>query len=173
MLSLISMKKFRLILFTVSYAFAMHTANCQNDKPSVSNFKEYPDYFVMNSYTIENSQEFMILNDSASFDQVFHPAAVMKKQVWMEPSAFKDKVAIGIIREFNNVCSCPEMKITSIELVNKTIVYRYNITGNINTGDLNCNMSCRPNLLVMVDRNSFTSIDFYENDKLVKRLNKK
>jgi len=162
----------RRILFIASFAIISTAMSCENDKNTAFDYTEYPDYFVVNSYQVENHEEFLIIQDTSAFNCIFHPAATMDDQIWISPDDFNNKVAIGIIKEFNSVCECPELAVKSIELLDKTIVYQYTLTGIENTGDITCDMRCRPNLLILVDRNSFTSVDFYENDTLIKTLNK-
>ncbi len=160
------------ILFITSLATAIVAMSCENDKNTAFDYTEYPDYFVLNSYQVENHEDFLIIQDTSAFNFVFHPAATMDDQIWISPDDFNNKVAIGIIREFNSVCECPELTIKSIELLDKTIVYQYTLTRVENTGDIACDMRCRPNLLILVDRNSFASVDFYENDTLIKTLDR-
>lgn len=161
----------RLIPFIALFILAIMTTSCEKERNETFNFTEFPDYFVKNSHQIDNHEEFLILSDTSDFNSVFHhPSTTMDNQIWINPGDFINKVAFGIIKEFNNVCKCPDLTIQSIELIDKKIVFKYTLTGIENTGNIGCDMLCRPNILVMIDRDSFTSIDFYENDNLIKTI---
>ena len=164
-----TMKK--LIPLIAFFAIAIVIMSCKKDKKETFNYTEYPDYFVINSHQIDNHEEFLIINDPSVLNSVFHPAVTMDNQVLISPNDFKKKFAIGITKEFNNVCNCPVMTIKSIELIDKTIKYKYTLTGFETTGDISCDMICRPNLLIMVESDYFTSIEFYENDNIIKTIN--
>lgn len=164
------MKNLTYLIALLSVVFM--SASCEKVEEGDFTYTEYPHYFVSYQDDISDQGEFFVLTNETEFLSVFHPAATMDNQVWIDTNDFKNKVAIGIIKEFNNVCQCPELSIQSIELLNKKIVYKYSLTGVDNTGNISCDMMCRPNLLVMVDSDSFTSIEFYENDVLIKTIDR-
>jgi len=145
---------------------------CEKDNSVDFTYTEYPDYFVSYQGNTDNQGEFFIFNDTSELNSIFHPAATMDDNIWIKSDDFKNKIAIGIIKEFNNVCNCPNLTITSIEYVDNKVVFKYNLAGFDNTENISCDMICRPNLLVMIDSVTFTSIEFYENDILVRTIDK-
>jgi hypothetical protein len=143
-------------------------AGCEHENDGTLPYEQYTDYYVSWQGDIESQGAFFVFEDSTALQAVFHPAAINEKQNWIYAADFSDKLAIGIVKEFNGVCTCPNLDVASIKIVGSTLLFAYTLSG-VETNAA-CDMVCIPNLLVMVDRVPFTTIEFYENGSLVKTI---
>ena len=69
------------------------------------------------------------------------------------------------------VLTC-RLRIEAINLKSNKLIINYNLP-EYNSDNLHlCEVICRPYLLIMIKKENFTSIDFYENGILVKSIDK-
>lgn len=58
----------------------------------------YKDYFVVNTFKMDDNNRFQVFRDKASFDAIFHPAATMAKQSWVQPTDFDKNILVAVMK---------------------------------------------------------------------------
>ncbi|WP_372935036.1 hypothetical protein [Mariniphaga sediminis] len=162
----------RLTNFLLSITMVAFVISCEKEENQILDYTNYPDYLILDSYQIENQENFILLHNMTEFSETYDTTSTMNHQLLIGQGDFENKVAFAVIKKFNHVCNCPDMTIDSINLIDKTLVFKYNLTGIENIGDVGCDMICKPNLLILLHRDSFNSIEIYENNVLKKIMEK-
>lgn len=147
---------------------------CQKEKEAVNDTKltytEYKSYSIKNPQLIAQ-EDFLIINDSATFNSIFDLSIVTDNKI--SSDIFKTKVVISVIKEFKDVCSCPTIDLDTLFVKDEKVIFKYSIADLDNSSDsIICTGICYKNIIISINAEAFSSIDFYENDMLKKTLYK-
>lgn len=159
------MKKLFLILnLFCLVAFVNCTVDDGDEIDLALDFTTNGNYFVKNTFQVDSIGSFLVVHDSASFEEVFGAAAVMGNQTWITTDDFKDKFVVSVIKKFGN--NKYDLKITKISLRNAIIRVDYNFS--LIEKDLP--YSRVGTAIAMVKKQQCDAIQFYENGRFVKEI---
>ena len=144
--------------------------SCDKNEDEEISYISYEDYFVKTLYQTNANGTYLILNDTSDLNSVFTQITSIENPNWIKPDDFNSKIGIAITKDLPT-CTCPEMLINHIYLKDQKIDFNY-ILPEYDSDNIHlCDVICRLLLLVMVKRDLFTSIDFYENGHKVLSIN--
>ena len=103
------------------------------------------------------------------FNQVFGKLNVNEPTEWIEQSDFEEKIGIVVTKDLLT-CDCIDLKINSLRKENDEFILNYTQPEYSSEGIEYCDIICRPYILILVERNSFSTIDFVENNNVIKSL---
>ncbi len=120
----------------------------------------YPSYFESNKSGLKGDVSFLTFSDAKSFDQVFGPAAVMrKKSKFLPKDAFGSKLVVAVIHRGNKVWHYDVEKVTADK---GTLYVQYRAKPEGGGG-----ATFASPLIVAVDKGNYSSVVFIENGKKV------
>lgn len=126
-------------------------------------FKTYSGYFVSNKFEPDSSASFVVLDNRKQFDQVFGVAFVIgDKSPRLSPDAFKTQLVLAAIRRGKAFCT---YQVTSVTEKGGVVQLRYQTTSKKSDS---ATFACP--LILSIPKGKRQEVEFYENDKLVKRL---
>lgn len=144
-------------------------AACDKENELIISYQLYQEYSVQLSYQTDEQGTYLLLNDTSELNTVFiHPSGDENSN-FIRPDDFTNKIAIAITKNLPT-CSCPDMAIESIYLKNNRLIIKYNLPEYTPDYLHLCDAICRPYLLIMIDKQTFISVDFYENGAFVKSI---
>lgn len=154
----------RKYVIAFSLILAILSTNCSKGKDTGLSFTTYEHYFVNNTFPVDSIGNFLMIQDTASFNRVFGAAANMGKNTWIAPSDFNEKSVISVIKDFGN--NLFELKIKKVSRTNAIlrVDYEYNLK------EQNLSYTMTGNSIVMANIQSCNLIEFYENGRLVKQV---
>ena len=146
-------------------------SSCDKENEIDISYNSYQDYSVRMFYETDEHGTFSLLNDTSDLNTVFTQKSVDDNSNLINSDDFTNKIEIAITKDLPT-CSCPDMSIEAINLKSNKLIINYNLP-EYNSDNLHlCEVICRPYLLIMIKKENFTSIDFYENGILVKSIDK-
>ena len=120
----------------------------------------YNSYFESNKSGLKGDVSFLAFSDTKAFDQVFGPAAVMrKKPKFLPKDAFQSKVVVAVIHRGNKVWHYDVEKVTA---ENGTLYLQYRAKAQGGGG-----ATFASPLIVAADKGNYSSVVFIENGKQV------
>ena len=126
-------------------------------------FKTYSGYFVSNKFEPDSSASFVVLDNRKQFDQVFGVAFVIgDKSPRLAPDAFKTQLVLAAIRRGKAFCT---YQVTSVTEKGGVVQLHYQTTSKKSDS---ATFACP--LILSIPKGKRQAVEFYENDKLVKRL---
>ena len=126
-------------------------------------FKTYSGYFVSNKFEPDSSASFVVLDNRKQFDQVFGVAFVIgDKSPRLAPDALKTELVLSAIRRGKAFCTYEVSSVTEEEGV---VRLRFQTTSKKSDS---ASFACP--LIISIPKGRYQAVEFYENDKLVKRL---
>lgn len=129
-------------------------------------FENIEHYFVKNSYadSLDGLLTFLIINDTATFNFIYHPTCPHEPVNWIGPEDFEYHFLIVIIRQASN--NIYRFFPKRVYLLNDTL----NIEYRLKLMEKNASYSTRPKLLLLIEKCPYQGIIFYENGEIVKQL---
>ena len=127
-------------------------------------FKTYSGYFVSNKFEPDAPSSFVAaLDNQKQFDQVFGVAFVIgDKSPRLAPDALKTELVLSAIRRGKAFCTYEVSSVTEEEGV---VRLRFQTTSKKSDS---ASFACP--LIISIPKGKYQAVEFYENDKLVKRL---
>jgi hypothetical protein len=140
---------------------------CSNkDQNTEIPFTRYGGYFVKNTFPVDSIGNFLILNDTASFYVVFGMADIHDSTTeHLNSSYFNDQFVIAVIKK-NFDLNGYSLEIKKISRNDETIRVDYTYDFEKYLG-----YSVRVPSIVMIKKQSWDKVIFYENDKFIKQIN--
>lgn len=133
------------------------------EEPAKLKFETYSGYFVSNKFEPKATTSFVTARNQKQFDQVFGVAFVMRdKSHRLAPDAFKSQLVLAAIRRGMAFCT---YQVTAVTEKNGLVQLRYKTTTRKNDS---ASFACP--LIISIPQGKYRAVEFYENDKLVKRL---
>ena len=143
------------IVFLISATSAQETTKLT--------FKTYSGYFVSNKFEPDAPSSFVALDNPKQFDQVFGVAFVIgDKSPRLAPDALKTELVLSAIRRGKAFCTYWVSSVTEKEGV---VRLRFQTTSKKSDS---ASFACP--LIISIPKGKYHAVEFYENDKLVKRL---
>ena len=126
-------------------------------------FQTYSGYFVSNKFEPDSSASFVVLDNRKQFDQVFGVAFVIgDKSPRLAPDAFKTQLVLAAIRRGKAFCT---YQVSSVTEKGGVVQLHYQTTSKKSDS---ATFACP--LILSIPKGKCQAVEFYENDKLVKRL---
>lgn len=128
-------------------------------------FKEYSDYFVKNTFKPQKPVDFQIIRTDKEFSKIYKavPPVTGKKLRYISKDEFSRNFMVSILKQGNNFW---EMSVKRAVIKGKelSIYYTADCTRKKMSWVANCFV------LVSIEKASFNTVKFYENNKLIKTL---
>mgnify|MGYP006111155431 CR=1 FL=1 len=132
-------------------------------EPAKLKFETYSGYFVSNKFEPQAATSFVTARTQKQFDQVFGVAFVMgDKSHRLAPDAFKSQLVLATIKRGMAFCT---YQVTTVTETDGVVQLRYKTTARKSES---ASFSCP--LIISIPQGKYRAIEFYENNKLVKRL---
>jgi len=132
-------------------------------EPAKLKFETYSGYFVSNKFEPQATASFVTAGTRKQFDQVFGVAFVMgDKSHRLAPDAFKSQLVLATIKRGMAFCT---YQVTTVTETDGVVQLRYKTTAKKSES---ASFSCP--LIISIPQGKYRTIEFHENDKLVKRL---
>ena len=132
----------------------------ETNKPQVYS---QPGDFVSNKFEPDAPSSFVALDNQKQFDQVFGVAFVIgDKSPRLAPDALKTELVLSAIRRGKAFCTYEVSSVTEEEGV---VRLRFQTTSKKSDS---ASFACP--LIISIPKGKYQAVEFYENDKLVKRL---
>ena len=126
-------------------------------------FKTYSGYFVSNKFEPDASSSFVALDNRKQFDQVFGVAFVIgDKSPRLASGALETELVLAAIKRGKAVCT---YKVSSVTEEEGVVRLRYQTTSKKSDS---ASFACP--LIISIPKGKYQAVEFYENDKLVRRL---
>ena len=126
-------------------------------------FKTYSGYFVSNKFEPDASSSFVALDNRKQFDQVFGVAFVIgDKSPRLAPGALETELVLAAIKRGKAFCT---YKVSSVTEEEGVVRLRYQTTSKKSDS---ASFACP--LIISIPKGKYQAVEFYENDKLVRRL---
>ncbi len=154
------------IIKIVCVLLAFFSFGCKTSKTDIP-FTSYNHYFVKNTFDIDKDGNYLQIRNLESFNAIFGSATTMQKQTWIQPDDFKGQMAIAVIKDFqNNLYTLNIVKVTK-EGADLRVDYEFLLK------EKDLTYASTGSSLVLIEKQSYNSIMFYENGKFVKQLDNK
>ena len=126
-------------------------------------FKTYSGYFVSNKFEPDASASFVVLENRKQFDQVFGVAFVIgDKSPRLAPGALETELVLAAIKRGKAFCT---YKVSSVTEEEGVVRLRYQPTSKKSDS---ASFACP--LIISIPKGKYQAVEFYENDKLIRRL---
>jgi hypothetical protein len=133
------------------------------ETPAKLKFKTYSGYFVSNEFEPDSPASFLVLDNRKQFDQVFGVAFVIgDKSPRLAHDAFNAQLVLAAIRRGKAFCS---YQVDSVTEQDGVLQLRYKTNSKKSES---ATFACP--LILSIPKGKYQAVEFYENDKLVKRL---
>jgi hypothetical protein len=137
---------------------------CKGVKTIEISHTTYDHYFVKNSYPVDSAGNYLQIQDTALFNNVFGLAATMDKISIIQPDDFNDKFVIAVIKDFKN--NKYNFRIVKVSKVDNDIRVDYEF----NLEEKGLSYSTTGNCVIQIKKQSCKWIKFYENGKFIKQI---
>lgn len=134
-----------------------------SDKTSVIPFDTYTGYFVSNKFEPDAAESFVVIADQKRFDEVFGIGMVMGDKSHRAPKdLFSGHIVLAAIKRGKATC---EFNVKGVTVKDGVVEFRYTTTVSANDS---ASYACP--LIVSIPKDSYKSIQFIENGKVVKTI---
>jgi hypothetical protein len=147
------------LVLTVFLALPLVVAADDEAKGKKVDAEVHNGYFEKNNSGLKGDTSFLVFTDQDAFDKIFGVGRVMgDKQKFLPKNAFDKKIVVAAITRGNAVTSYEVEKVTTDE---GTLYVQYKTTSKGGTAKY-----ASP-LIVSVDKDKFSAVEFIENGKKV------
>ena len=149
------------VLFAVAFGLSSAALRAEDKTPEKQiEYHVYGSYFESNQSGLKGDATSIIAClDQDAFDNVFHPAAVMrKKQEFLPKDAFDKQFVVAVIKRGKATW---DFKVESVTAEKDTVFVRYKGEEQKSSGTA----TFATPLIIALDKGSYTSVVYIENGK--------
>ncbi len=167
--------RWRIFTKAVFFVVALFAISCQkqSDSDTIPHYQEFGDLTVSDTYQVEDGAAYLVIDNINTLNSILKQKEYVQNPKLIADADFNDNIAIAVVKQYNNVCSA-RMSMDTLLFSGDRIQVFYTL--DVNFGDIAnkivCNTFEQPTFVVLTNKKDYLTIDFFENNKLIKTISK-